>query len=99
MISVANLDPVHFEHILSGAKRTERRLRKRLDPRLEAIAPGETLWLLECGTSRAIRATVVTVLRFDHPDYPHLYAIRLARPELTTATVRKIQGWSRRASL
>jgi len=98
MISVANLYPEHFARILSGAKRTERRLRKRPDARLEAIAPGETVYLLECGTDRAIRATVVTVLRFDYPG-EHLYAIRISRPELTSAHIRKIQGWSRRASL
>ncbi len=98
MINVANLDSKSFAAILAGRKRTEWRYRRRPDARLEAVAIGEPIVLLEIGSERAIKATVRAVVRFDGSGY--LYGIRLLKPRLTSAPgVRKIQGWHRRERL
>ena len=100
MINIANLKPEYFAEILAGRKRTEWRLRKRQDPRLDAIERGEPIILLEIGSTRAIRATVRAIMRFSYRSGNQLYAIRLLNPCLMHAPgVRKIQGWSRRAKL
>lgn len=99
MLNVANLYPEHFNRILSGAKRTEWRARKRPDSRLESVRAGEPIVLLETGSNRAIRATVAAANRFDC-DEGHVYGIRIKQPELFSAPgVRRIQGWHRRESL
>lgn len=99
MTNIANLYPQHFSRILSGEKRTEWRARKRPDPRLEAVERGEPIVLLECGTSRAIRATVAGKLRFDYDGGGHVYGIRLGHPELFICIARRVQGWRRIVNL
>jgi hypothetical protein len=99
MINVANLKPVHFQAFIDGRKRTERRIRRRIDPRLEKIELGELVVMLEIGTRRAFVATIRHVIRFDYDriwtndDDPqdrrqigsyYQYAIRLQDVELLT---------------
>jgi hypothetical protein len=61
MTNVACLYPRHFAKIVAGRKQTERRLRKRIDSRLESIQAGERILFLECRTQRAIEASAVRV--------------------------------------
>ena len=100
LLNIANLYPQYFDAFLQGRKNTEWRERKRIDPTLEKINPGERVVLYECGSNRAIAATVVWVRRFDSPTHAtcsHLYAIRLKKIGLFAVAVRKLQGWHRRA--
>ncbi len=99
MLNVANLKPEHFERILSGAKRTEWRWRRKPDARLEAVKDGELIALLETGSDRMISATVRRCIRFDYRD-GCCYAVRLANVQLGRAPgIRKVQGWHRRPAL
>lgn len=99
MLNVANLKPEPFAAIAAGRKATEWRWRRSIDPRLESVQDGEPIVLLEIGSTRAIRATVRHIMRFDYCR-GHLYAVRLASPRVTSAPgVRKIQGWHRRERL
>jgi len=109
MLNVACLNRVPFQEILSGEKRNEYRIRKRPDPRLEAVQPGEPLVFLERGSNRAIRCTVVQCERsnpHDPRDKPddfenYCYDIEISEDvELFSAPgAPHLQGWSRRASL
>ena len=98
MINVACLYPAPFASILAGTKRTEWRLRKRPDSRLEAIRPGELVRFHECRSTRLLTCIVRAVRRFDRPT-GHLYAIRVSAPTLGHSTARHLQGWQRRAAL
>jgi hypothetical protein len=71
----------------------------RIDPRLEAVRPGERLCLLEIGSDRVIHAVVVRVSCRPH-EGRYRYAITFSdvRPGRAQG-VRKIQGWHRRESL
>jgi hypothetical protein len=84
VLNVCNLKPEYFAAIARGRKSTEWRWRRRPDARLEAVAIGEPIALLEIGSDRCLRATVRAVVRFDYPDHC-LYAIRLLKPRLTSA--------------
>ncbi len=95
MINVACLDPQYFRAILEGRKRTEQRIRKRPDSRLENIRPGELLILLERRTNRALVCSIRAVKRFDR-DGLHKYCIRLSAPQLTHSDLKHLQGWQRR---
>jgi len=108
MLNVACLNKVPFGEILSGEKRNEYRIRKRPDPRLEAVRRGEALIFLERGSDRAIQCTVVDCQRFDphDPDDPdgdydnYCYDIAFRNVKLFSAPgVRHLQGWSRREGL
>ena len=94
MLNVACLHPRYFSAILAGRKGTEWRRRKRVDPHLEAVAIGEPVLLLECGSRRAIRARVRAKLRFDYLD-GYVYAIRLAEVRPSTSDRTHRQGWQR----
>jgi hypothetical protein len=109
MLNVACLNKAPFREILSGEKRNEYRIRKRPDPRLEAVQPGERLVFLERGTDRALECSVVGVERFDphDPNDPdgdydnYCYDIQIAEDVSLFAAprARHLQGWSRRESL
>ncbi len=95
MVNLACVDSGPFAAILAGRKRTEWRFRSRPDPRLEAIQIGEPIILYERGKStRVIRAIVRATLRFDYHD-GHVYAIRLADPQLGSDPRPHPQGWLR----
>lgn len=108
MLNVACLNRAPFAEILSGAKRNEYRLRKRPDPRLEAVQRGETLIFLERGTERALKCTVSGCKRFDphdpadpdgdFPDYCYDVAFHQVRL-IAAPGARHLQGWSRREAL
>jgi hypothetical protein len=101
MVNVANLNPEPFKEILDGKKRSEWRIRRRLDSRLEAVKVGEPVFLLEIGKStRAIEASVRAAMRFDYENGMCQYAIRLKDPKLINVPgIRKLQGWHRREKL
>jgi hypothetical protein len=108
MLNVACLNRAPFREILSGEKRNEYRIRKRPDPRLEAVHPGERLIFLERGSDRALECTVSGCQRFDphdptdpDGDYPeYCYDVAFTGVRLIAAPgARHLQGWSRRDSL
>jgi len=107
MLNVACLNPIGFREILSGEKRNEYRIRKRPDPRLEAVQPGEQLIFLERGSTRALECTVESCERFDPHDEDapdaeeYCYDIEIAETVrlISAPGVKHLQGWSRRESL
>jgi hypothetical protein len=100
VLNVANVEKTYFAAFLSGRKRTEKRWRKRVDARLEAVKAGEPVVLLEIGSDRALRGTVSHIMRFDYPEGGYLYSVRVCALALIKAAgVRKIQGWHRRERL
>lgn len=94
MINVACLDSQYFDAILAGRKRTEERIRKRPDSRLENIRPGELVILLERRTTRTLVAPIRAVKRFGVPGR-YSYRIRLGTPTLTRSNRPHLQGWQR----
>ena len=94
MLNLCCLDRKPFAAILAGSKRTERRWRSRPDSRLESIEAGESILLMERGSTRALSATIAHSMRFDFSD-GHLYCIRLRAVRLVTSERRHNQGWLR----
>jgi len=94
MTNIANVKSEHFRAIAEGRKSTEWRRRARPDSTLEQVTVGEPILLLEIGSTRAIRARVRAVMRFDYSDHV-TYAIRLFEPRVISMSAKRVQGWHR----
>lgn len=99
MINIACVDRRWFQEIVDGTKTVEYRIRKRVDPRFEAIRAGEKLFICEKGSQRVIEATIKYCLRRTRPDFLIEYSVKFEFLTLCNLNIRHLQGWIRCKSL
>ena len=96
-MNICCLYPRYFEAIKNGEKHIEYRFRKKYDPRLDAIEPGEYIVFLECGSKRAIGCQIIATERVHHMGHRIEYRLHLSRNRklMVNSELPHLQGFRR----